>query len=203
MSRTSIALVVVALMAAACGGAESSDGVARLDESATTTSEASDDVFVDVEEAALAFAECLRGEGLDVEDPEFDGEGGFGFNFREVFGGGPGEGGPGQGPNEEFQAAFEVCGGLLEGIAQQFERPDQTEIQDDLLAFAECMRDNGVEMPDPDFSGFGDGPGGGGALFGQLDLDDPTVEAAFETCQSELAFGGPGGGPGRPGGGDS
>jgi hypothetical protein len=60
------------------------------------------------------------------------------------------------------------------------------------------MRDNGVDMPDPDLSAVGVG-GGGGRVFGEIDTSDPGVEAAFELCQSELAFGGPGG-PGGPGG---
>lgn len=197
MNRILIALPALALVAVACGGAESAVGVASLDDATTTTLVSDAGVGagdVDVEEAALAFAECLREEGLDVEDPEFDGEGGLNFNFGRVFRGGPGEGGAGGGPNDEFQAALEVCRELLEGVAQRFERPDLTEIEDDLLAFAECMRDNGVDMADPDLSG--GGRPGGGLLFG-LDVGDPAVEAALEFCQSELAFGRPGGPGGR------
>lgn len=204
MKRILIALPALALVAVACGGAESAVGVASLDDSTITTvsAEAADgDGAVDVEEAALAFAECLREEGLDVEDPEFDGDGGLNFSLGQEFRRGAGEGGAGAGPSEEFQAALEVCGELLEGIRQQFERPDLTEIEDDLLAFAECMRDNGVDMADPDLSG--GGRPGGGLLF-QLDVSDPAVEAALEICQSELAFGRPGGAGGRNnGGGDS
>ncbi|MEE8498530.1 MAG: hypothetical protein V3S62_08340 [Acidimicrobiia bacterium] len=199
MRRILITLPALALVATACGGSESIVGVASLDDSTTTTVPADAGVSggdVDVEEAALAFTECLREEGLDVEDPEFDGDGGLNFNFGQVF-----RGGPDEGPNDEFQAALEVCGELLEGIRQQFERPDLTEIEDDFLAFAECMRDNGIDMADPDLSG--GGRPGGGLLF-QLDVSDPAVEAALEICQSELAFGRPGGPGGRNNtGGDS
>lgn len=52
--------------------------------------------------------------------------------------------------------------------------------QADLLVFAECMRDNGVDMPDP-------APGQEGlmdALRGSfVDADEATVQAAFEACQ--------------------
>ena len=202
MKRILIALVALALAAAACGGSETAAGVASLEDSTATTIAGSDtgtDGDIDVEEAALAFTECLRDEGLDIEDPEFDGEGGF--NFGQVFRGAAEEGEPGEGPGEEFLAAMEVCGELIEGVGQRFDRRDSTEFEDDLLAFAECMRDNGVDMADPDLSG--DGGPGRGLLFA-LDMSDPAVEAALETCQSEFAFGGPGGVGGRADtGGDS
>ncbi len=50
--------------------------------------------------------------------------------------------------------------------------------------FAACMRDNGFDMPDPDFSGLalrGDGP------FGEVDLEDPAFESALEQCDDILA----------------
>jgi len=181
-----VTVLALALLATACGGAEAASGVASLDEAESTTTTGAGDAAVDIEEAILAFTECLRNEGLDVVDPEFDGEGGFDFGFREAF---RGEGG---GPNEEFQGAFETCGELLVGVRQQFERPDVSEIQDDLLAFAECMRDNGIEVADPDLSELGRGPGGG-RIF-DLDVSDPLVQEAGEICQSELAFARPGGG---------
>ncbi len=195
VKRISFALVALALAAAACGGAEASSGVASLDEDATTTTVSADDAAIDTEEALLAFTACLRDQGLDVVDPDFDGAGGFDFTFREGF---RTEGGR---PSDEVQGALEECGELLEDVRQQFERPDLSEIQDDLLAFAECMRDNGVDTADPDFSG--QGPAGGGGLLFDLDLSDPPTEAALETCQSELAFGRPGAGGGRRGGGGS
>jgi hypothetical protein len=198
LNRILIALPALALVAVACGGSESSIGVASLDDSTTTTvpvEAGSGGGDVDLEEAALAFTECLRDEGLDVEDPDFDGEGGLNFSFGEGFRRGPGEGGAGAGPSEEFQAALEVCGELLEGLGQRFERPDITEIEDNLLAFAECMRDNGVDVADPDLSGGAGGPGG--AVFFDFDVSDPSVEAALEVCQAELAFGRPGGPGGR------
>ena len=198
MNRILIALPALVLAAVACGSVDSTAGVASLDDSTTSTVpvEAGDgDGDVDIEEAALAFTECLRDEGLDVEDPEFDGEGGLNFSFGEGFRSGPGEGGAGAGPSEEFQAALEVCGELLEGLGQRFERPDISEIEDNLLAFAECMRDNGVDVADPDLSGGAGGPGD--AFFFDFDVNDPAVEAALEVCQSELAFGRPGGPGGR------
>jgi hypothetical protein len=56
------------------------------------------------------------------------------------------------------------------------------EQQDAMLAFAKCMRDHGVDMPDPEFGTSG-GPaiqiGGDGIAF-----DSPTFKAADEACRS-------------------
>ena len=76
---------------------------------------------------------------------------------------------------------------------------DQTELQDALLGFAQCMRDNGVDMGDPDLRGFGPGgdeDGQPGGPFGGIDLDDPDVGAAFEVCQQQTPLTGRGAGLG-------
>jgi hypothetical protein len=67
------------------------------------------------------------------------------------------------------------------------------------------MRDNGFDMPDPQFGTGGGGPGGG--AFRDINRNDPTFKKANTACQSILAgvfpggrggFGGPGGGGGAP-----
>ena len=111
------------------------------------------------------------------------------------------------GPPEGFQDAFDVCGDLLEDLQLGFAGGDQTEFQDQILEFAQCMRDNGYDMDDPDFSAFapggggdGQGPGAGGGPFGDIDFDDPDFQAAQEACADILAGFGPGVGGGAPGG---
>jgi hypothetical protein len=169
-----------------------------------------------MEEALLAFTECLREQGLEVDDPDFDGTGGFGI---AIGGGGGGEPGAG-GPDAETRAAMEICQPLMADVRGQFQDLDTSELEDQLYAFAECMRDEGIDWPDPDLTAFapgggadgpptqgtelGDGPTGGGGPFGggDVDMEDPLVQAALEVCQSDLGFGfragGPGGAP--PGG---
>ena len=49
------------------------------------------------------------------------------------------------------------------------------------------MRDNGFDMPDPDFANLTTT----GRLYPEFDLDDPDFESAFEACQDSL--------PGIPG----
>jgi hypothetical protein len=205
----SLALGVLLAIVAACSGGDDSDGqVASVDgdEAAEAESDAnggSDDGASDgevTEQEMLEYTECLRDQGLDVEDPQVDADGNVTF------------GGPGGGLNPQDQEAFtefveqlqdaqEACGqppggGFAGGNAQ-----DQAELEDQMLALAECLRDQGIDVPDPDFGNLGEGgtPGQGGGPFGDIDRSDPEFQAAFEECQ-EVFTGGPFG-PGGPGGG--
>ena len=51
--------------------------------------------------------------------------------------------------------------------------------EDAFPVFAQCLRDEGLDVTDPDFTS-GRGPGG---FLRDLDRDDPAVEAATETCR--------------------
>lgn len=206
-----VPVVVLALFIAACGGG-SNAGVASLDATATTSTTTAEGAATSTEEALLAFTECLREHGLEVDDPDFDGTGGFGIAI-------PFGDGSGTGPDDDTQAALEACQPLMEGIQDQFNDFDPSQLEDQLYAFAECMRDEGVDWPDPDLTAFapgggaagppqggepGEGPNQGGGPFAGngVDMEDPLVQAALETCQSDVGFGFPGGGPGGtpPGG---
>ena len=67
--------------------------------------------------------------------------------------------------------------------------PEFSEMEDMLVEYAGCMRDNGVDMPDPDFSA-----GSGMIDLGIADPNDATFRAADEACRSILAGFGPMGG---------
>jgi hypothetical protein len=196
---TMLAVVALAVLAAGCGGSSSSgSGVAVIEDSASPASDADSSGGTtqagqeDFQQAALDYAECMRENGIDVPDPDFSGGGGGGLF----------------GPNSDidpddpdFQAAQEECGDIIQGSAPQISEEQQQALEDTLLEFAQCMRENGVDVPDPDFSGGGGGifvgPGGNG----EIDPDDPDFQAAQEECGDILqdaGFGGPGGGP--PGG---
>jgi len=77
-------------------------------------------------------------------------------------------------------------------------KPDPADFQEALLAYAQCMRDHGVDMPDPDADSGGikveARPGTGGGAGGTTDKiggpDDPTFKSAFEACKSNLPKGG-------------
>lgn len=220
MTRTFVALVAaLILVVGACGGS-GGDEVASLvggtdTGSDTGTDGSQTDQHTDEEDALLAFAQCMRDNGVEgFEDPVVDADGSVQFGFR-------GRGTDGEDPfggvdRETARNAMQTCQQDLDGIAlgpggSDF---DVEEFQDTFVEFAACMRDNGVQMDDPDFSNFGPGQGReqgeGGGPFADIDLDDPDVRSALEACQSifgdqNVPFfgGGPGDNGGQPrGGGD-
>ena len=203
-------LILVALVASACGSSDASPGgVASLEGLETEPAlEAADaapggapdttTTTLSAEDAMLAFTQCLREHGIDVDDPTPDDEGNLRLSRPQ---------GLEREDREVFVQAREACAGLLEGVTFGFQERDRTEIEDALYEYAACMRDNGFDMPDPDFSGSGAGPAGagpgGGGLFGSLDPEDPAFQAADETCRTVFGtdgFGAGGFGPGRGGG---
>ena len=210
--RVMVPLLALGLIASACGGSDDSDsGVATLETTDAAALADSADVAateeVDAEQAMLDLAACLRDQGLDIEDPTVDVEGNVQFGgFR----GGGGVDSDGTLPDREaMQAAMAECEDELEGVALGFGDGgfDRTELEDTMVVYAACMRDNGYDMDDPDLSSFGPGAGGepgeagGGGPFGAIDPDDPDFVAANEVC-GDLLGGLPGAGGRGPGGGN-
>jgi hypothetical protein len=92
----------------------------------------------------------------------------------------------------EMQKARDACQQYLQGLQQGFTGQNQTQSRDALLKYAQCMRKNGYDMPDPNFSA--QGSSSGGPFGGAIDWNDPTFKKANAVCQSNLAqFGGGGG----------
>lgn len=201
MKRHLLLLAALAVVAAACGGsADADDGVASLDAATQLdTSDSSQASEISQEEALLAFTACMREAGIDIDDPTIDADGNLRLARPNSGTGAEGDDG-GNFRDDEFRAAREQCGELLDGVALGFRDQDRTDIEDQLLEFAACVRGNGYDMPDPDFSDFGTPGQGGGAPFGAIDRDDPAFQAAAEACQDVLAGFGPGGGRGFGGG---
>ena len=204
MTQRVFMLLVVGLIAASCSSGDG-EGVASLaapEDSADlpVIVDDVDDAPVDQEQAMLSFAACMRSNGVEIDDPTVDSDG------NVQFGGLRSAGQQGEVDREEIRAAVEVCGDFLEGFALgrgggDF---DPTELQDTLVEYAACMRDNGYDMPDPDFSNFGPGAGepgqGGGGPFGDIDPGDSDFVAAQEACGDVLGgLRAPGGAP-RAGG---
>ena len=150
------------------------------------------------EERLLEFAGCMRDNGVEFPDPVVEADGTVTFGFRA--GGGGGQGALQRlreiGRDPDLPAAREACAHLLEGLAfgPGSGNFDLTEFQDRLLEFARCMRDNGVDVGDPDLRNFGPGAdddGAPGGPFGGIDFQDPDVAAAFATCQQQVNLGAP------------
>ena len=186
MTRTTVlAALAVALLAAVASGCGSSgdggDGVAALDTGASAAASAGSttqsDAEQDPQEAALKWARCMREHGVDVPDPQV-GSGGR-LTVRA------GTGRRLDRDNTKFQAAIKACGSPLGNARPQITDEQREQLQETMLSFAKCMREHGVDMPDPDFSGGGGlfrvgGPGGG------VNPDDPDFQKAQEACQPIL-----------------
>jgi hypothetical protein len=134
------------------------------------------------EESRVKMAECLRKHGIDVPDP-VPGEKGLEIQ----------KGGKGGGVNLDdpaTQEAMETCEDEVGFQPPDISPEQEEEMKEDMLAFAQCMRDHGVDMPDPEFEQGGKmkmrigGPGGPGQM------DQPAVEAAHEACQDKMPDGG-------------
>ncbi|MFB8037240.1 hypothetical protein ACFC5Z_30760 [Streptomyces sp. NPDC056004] len=89
------------------------------------------------EDQALEHRKCLREHGLDVAEPK-PGEDGRGMTIK---GGGKSK--------KEMEKAFKACQDKSVGGPKEITQAQK----DKMLAFARCMRKNGIDMPDPKFEG--------------------------------------------------
>ena len=92
----------------------------------------------------LEYAQCMRDNGIDMPDPQFDEDGGVTRSASRPDSGIDPE-------SEEFKAAEEECRPIMEEVRPDMELSpeEQAEMQDRLTAMAECMREQGHDMPDP------------------------------------------------------
>jgi hypothetical protein len=158
---------------AGCGGSDGDDdGIATAGDEGAEPTEDGDSAPEELSEderyeAQLAYAQCMREHGIDMEDPQ------PGEPLRIQLRGDP----------EQARAAQEACQDLLpEGGPGR--GGDDPEMQQRMLEFAQCMRDNGVEsFPDPQ--------PGGGIQIGPDQAEDPDFEAAQETCREGILDGQP------------
>jgi hypothetical protein len=184
MAHRAVIVIAAVLLVAACGSGGDGGGVASLEGTATTIAAPDPEVdAAEAEEALLAFTACLREQGIDIPDPQPDASG----NLRLGTPGGILELADSL-DREQIEQARDACAVHLEGISQQFDRSDMTAVEDALLDYATCMRENGYELPDPDLSAFladggtGRPDGPAGVFGGALDADDPAFRAANDEC---------------------
>ena len=124
------------------------------------------------EEGVLNFAQCMREEGINFPDPTFDIDGNPQFDNLEI-------------DNEdEFERAFENCEDILRNaLPEQFDLDPEVEaaLVVASLEFSQCMRDQGIDFPDPKPGEFGF------FAFRDADIDfgSEAVQEAFEICQPE------------------
>ena len=180
-------LVALSLSLVACsGGGAGPDGVASLVDASASPSAAAPEESLDPEAAMLAFAQCMRDNGIDMPDPEVNGEGGVTFGFAAR---------PGAGTDDmdKLEAAHAACEKYLpKGGPDGRPMEIDPEMEQAMLDFARCMRELGIDFPDPEFgNGFVKiGPGGEGPNF---DPSSDEFQSAQEACGELLP------GDGKPG----
>ena len=184
--RIAAAVAAIVLIVAACGDASDDAGVATLKTPGTTAAGAettTTDIVEDSETALLEFTECLRENGVEIDDPTVGADGSLSLAPVVIEMETDDPGALPEGPPPELDAAFTECEHFLEGAAQIGSGlPDETAFEDMFLEYAVCMREHGVDMPDPDFSG-----SGGMIDLGVMDPSDPDWMAADEACRDILA----------------
>lgn len=169
--------VALALALTGCGSADDDDnGVASANDDSQNrdeTPDSGDETETpsqdDMDAMMLEFAQCMRDNGVEAF-PDHDEVGGM--LGEDVM------------SDPDFTTAEAACADLMpEG--QEPSAEDQQEMQDAMLAMAQCMRDNGVEdFPDPELGG----PGGGGMLDESIE-NDPDFTAADEACRDLMGDG--------------
>ncbi len=162
MARAAVAIAGVAALAGC--GASGDAGIAHLAnaDNPTATTNASTQ---NAEEQALAFAQCMRDNGVDFPDPTVDANGNPSFEgaFQRSQDGGfnPGD--------TSFRDAMTACGDLMTGFSfgggPRGGAFDSTAMQDAMLQYTQCLRDQGLDVGDitfdgPGLRGEGTGPGG-------------------------------------------
>jgi len=162
-------LLFVAIFTACTIGGEESQGVVTIESTTATTVVDEETTF---EEGVLEFAQCMREEGINFPDPTFDIDGNPEFDNLEIEN------------EEEFESAFENCEDILRNaLPEQFDLDPEVEaaLVDASLEFSQCMRDQGIDFPDPKPGEFGF------FAFRDADIDfsSEAVQEAFEICQPE------------------
>lgn len=169
VATAGLVAVALVLALAACGGdgGGESNGVASLGGQNGTTGTTTTTGSQDPQQAALEYTQCMRENGVDMADPSPDGE--LRLNV-------------GRGNREKVENAQRKCEPLLENARPRLTEEQQNLMQEAQLEFAKCMREHGIDMPDPVF---GEGgrvtqrltPGSG------MSPEDPKFKEAEEACE--------------------
>ncbi|NEE03545.1 hypothetical protein [Phytoactinopolyspora halotolerans] len=173
-------LLSATLALGACSGdddetaAGDDDGAAAEDEPGAGEDDSSGDPVLD-------FYQCLRDNGLDVEDPGPSGGGGAGL-----------QGPPGVDMHDpETEAIVEDCAenhlnstdGRVTVGGEDGQMGDNLAEPEALIAYVDCMREHGIDMPDPDADGRLSIPDG-------VSRESAEFQQAAQDCAEHLDGGG-------------
>ena len=95
---------------------------------------------VENEAVLMAFTQCMRDQGIELKDPKVDSNG----NIQP-----PEPVDPSKISPEQLRKAFPNCQEHLEGLTFGGERPDISELIDQLVEVTTCLREKGFDVDDP------------------------------------------------------
>lgn len=133
------------LALSACSSTGKDSGIAKIGDVKTDSTAAAKPAG-SAEDQALAFAQCMRDNGVDFPDPTVDADGNpsFAGAFDRSQSGGfnPGD--------TSFRTAMTACADLAQGLqigggAGGF---DQTAMTEALYTYTQCLRDQGLDVGD-------------------------------------------------------
>ena len=179
-----LAAVAAALALGACGSSNDGGG------GSTGNASKQDTAF----DGALKFSKCMRDHGVDFPDPQRVGSGGIKITGRNI------------NPNDpKTKAAQNACQKYMKiGGGETIDPAKRAKLQEAALKYARCMRQHGVDMPDPQLGKGGltfeshsasgkPTAGSGGPTRLGVNPDSPQFKTADKACHQFLgAVEGPG-----------
>lgn len=149
------------LLISGCGGEAEGSGVATAGDGSTGDSTKAAETTEQPDDGGLAFAACMREQGIDMPDPEPGGERLMSPDVLDDY------------DRETIEAGMAECEDLIP--AQVLERRGELDEETE-LALAECLREQGIDVPD-DLFGSGGMPEG---------VDRDELMPAMDRCREVL-----------------
>jgi len=165
-------LTAVLIAVAGCGQKDDDAGIASANSKAKDKATSTGDKGGKAGKGDMVkFAKCMRDNGVDMPDPKDDEKGGIVM--------GRADGGDAQ-DMKKMEAAHKKCQSVLPPAPNGGKMSEKD--KEEALKFAKCMRDNGVDMPDPTFEG-------SGAITQKMESGDPKkFDAALKKCGNGKGF---------------
>ncbi|MDR8410067.1 hypothetical protein MTP10_15125 [Nonomuraea sp. 3-1Str] len=168
------ATAALSCLSACGGGTPAGDGVAGVASTGGATAStggapASAAPSMDPRDAQLKFAQCMREHGIEMDDPEPGG--GIRIKSRK-------------GDEAKMQEAQKACGHFMEAAVGEAKGKMDPKARDQALKFAQCMRQNGIDVADPSSDGRME-------ITVKPGTPEEKVKAAHQACKEFEPGGGP------------
>lgn len=126
------------------------------------------------QDAVLAYARCMRENGVDMPDPQISEDGGMvqmkpAQGARDL-----------DGRDPKFEKAQKACEHHMRGAIEEVDPAVRKEMEDKMLALAKCMRGEGIDFPDP--------VPGQGMRIDRKQGEDPRFQAAQRKCHEQVGL---------------